>query len=165
MKTIDHETLAGLVESARQSPRRRSHLNLHPQLDDPVQRLLAAMEPDSYVRPHRHSQAGKWECFSVLHGSFYVFIYDEHGRILDKHILHAQGKGTKIIELPPGCWHSLLCLESGSVFFEVKPGPYTETEDKDFAAWAPAEQTPAVAKFIDWLQRAEAGDQAAGYAD
>ncbi len=159
IKKIDSETLAGLVESARQSPRGRSHLNMHPQLDDPIQRLLVAVEPDSYIRPHRHSQSGKWEWVSVLHGSFYIFIFDDKGRILDKHLLRAQGSGTKIIELPPGCWHSLLSLETGSVFFEMKPGPYTPAEEKDFAVWAPKEQAEAVPMFIDWLQQAEPGDQ------
>ena len=159
-KKIDSETLTGLVDSAKQSPRRRNNLNLHAQLDDPIQRLVIAMEPDSYIRPHRHAQPGKWECFIVLQGSFNLFIFDDIGRVLEKYHLCAQETGVKIVEVPQGCWHSVLSLERGSVFFEVKPGPYTALEDKDFAAWAPKEQAQEAQDFIDWLRQAEPGDQA-----
>lgn len=158
-KKIDSEVLAELIELARQSPRRRSHLNMHPRLDDPVQRLLVAMEPDSYVHPHRHPQLEKWEYLSILQGSFKVFVFNESGRILEMHLLSAQSKGIKVIELAAGCWHSLLSLESGSVFFEIKPGPYSPLEDKNFASWAPKEQADAVPEFIKWLQQAGVGDQ------
>jgi cupin fold WbuC family metalloprotein len=57
---VDRSTIADLVERAQRSPRGRLNFNLHPQLDDPIQRLLNAGGPGSYIRPHRH-RPGIWE--------------------------------------------------------------------------------------------------------
>jgi len=39
-------------EAAAAGARRRSHMLLHADHQDQVQRLLIALEPNSYVRPH-----------------------------------------------------------------------------------------------------------------
>ncbi|MDH5570249.1 MAG: WbuC family cupin fold metalloprotein [Gammaproteobacteria bacterium] len=158
MKNIDNNMLFELSINASQSPRRRAHLNLHPQLEDPVQRLLVAMEPDSYVRPHRYAEPGKWELFIVIKGKFQAFIFDQQGTILDTQILSVNGEFSIIIEIPPLTWHGVIALEPGSVFFETKPGPYIVTADKDFADWAPEEQTDGVATFMSWLKTAKVSD-------
>ncbi|MGZ5161185.1 MAG: WbuC family cupin fold metalloprotein, partial [Burkholderiales bacterium] len=41
--------------------------------------------------------------------------------------------------IPRGVFHSLVSLESGSVFFEAKAGPYNPQSDKEWAPWAPPE--------------------------
>jgi cupin fold WbuC family metalloprotein len=41
-----------LLREAAKSTRRRSHLLLHADQQDQVQRLLIALHPDSYIRPH-----------------------------------------------------------------------------------------------------------------
>ena len=56
---VDSDTIADLVKRARQTPRGRLNLNLHPRLEDPIQRLLNAGSPGTYVRPHRHRPAGR----------------------------------------------------------------------------------------------------------
>jgi cupin fold WbuC family metalloprotein len=158
MKIIDQNTITELCDKAQASERRRAHLNLHPQLDDPIQRLAAAIEPDSYIRPHRHPEAGKWELFTVLRGRFMVYRFDELGTILSKELLTATGDAASLIEMPAGSWHCVMALDTGSVFFEVKPGPYTPLDDKDFASWAPAEGSAGVSDFMQWLKQAEVGD-------
>jgi hypothetical protein len=50
-------------------------------------------------------------------------------------------------------------LESGTVFFEVKQGPYAPPKDKNIAAWAPAEGQPGTNEFIQWYKNAEEGDK------
>jgi cupin fold WbuC family metalloprotein len=60
-KLIYQALLEQLTSDAVGSTRLRTNYNLHPQLDDPVQRLCNAMEPDTYVRPHRHPQEDCWE--------------------------------------------------------------------------------------------------------
>jgi hypothetical protein len=37
------------------------------------------------------------------------------------------------------------------VCFEVKPGPYSTANDKDFAPWAPGEGGPTAAAYLDML--------------
>jgi hypothetical protein len=66
MKVIDRDSLNRLSADAAERPRRRANWNLHPALDDPIQRFFNAMEPRTYVRPHRHDGAGRWECFFAI---------------------------------------------------------------------------------------------------
>jgi cupin fold WbuC family metalloprotein len=56
--------LAPLLQAATASTRKRSHLLLHADQQDQVQRLLIALEPESYVRPHVHSE--QWEMIVLL---------------------------------------------------------------------------------------------------
>ena len=49
---IDTDLLAAVCEAAAASPRLRSNHNLHG-LGDLVQRFLNALQPGTYVRPHR----------------------------------------------------------------------------------------------------------------
>ena len=157
VKRIQTEALASLSHDAAGSPRRRCNLNLHPELADPVQRLLIAIEPGSYVRPHRHGQPAKWELFVILAGRLAVLVFDAEGRVLERDEL-AAGGATRIAEIPPGAWHSVAALEPGTVLFEVKPGPYAPLADKDFAAWAPAEGDAGAAALAERIARARVGE-------
>ena len=80
-----------------------------------------------------------------------VIIFDDTGRVTDTHILEAGGN-TLGVEIPPGVWHSILSLEEGTVFFEVKDGPYIATTDKDFAPWAPAPGDENVQSYLKELE-------------
>ena len=53
---IDRRQLEDMLEKAAASARRRSHILLHADHQDQVQRLLIGLEPDSYVRRHVHSE-------------------------------------------------------------------------------------------------------------
>ncbi|HHS84277.1 MAG TPA: cupin fold metalloprotein, WbuC family, partial [Gammaproteobacteria bacterium] len=68
MKHIDEKVLQELQKRAADSARKRTNLNLHQTLEDPVQRFLNAIEPGSYVRPHRHNTPLRWELFVALSG-------------------------------------------------------------------------------------------------
>jgi cupin fold WbuC family metalloprotein len=159
IKTIDLSTLQQLTQAAQARERGRMNLNLHTDLADPVQRFLNAIEPGSYVRPHRHAHpTPRWELFVILSGAVAVLIVNAHGRVMQRHVLDADG-AERVIEIPPGAWHVLTALKSGTVLFECKPGPYLATEDKDFAPWAPAE---GASDCADWVQRycdAQVGDE------
>ena len=43
--------------------------------------------------------------------------------------------GNYGIEIPERTWHTVVCLQSGSVVYEVKDGPYAPINDKNFASW------------------------------
>lgn len=156
MKLINESLLDDLTSKAQQSPRGRTNLNFHAQYDDPVQRLLIAIEPGSYVRPHRHLDAGKWELFLIVRGRIAAVFFDDAGRIQERHVLSAQG-AVHGFELTADRWHTVVALEPGSVFAEVKAGPFAPTSDKDFAAWAPGEGDAHCPKFLDWFVHGEPG--------
>jgi len=155
MKTITAQSIAELAARAAELPRQRSNINLHPELSDPIQRMVAAGQPGSYVRPHRHSAPGRWELFCLLAGELDLLIFDAKGVVQDRVRLR-QG-GTAIVEIPHDCWHSLLFMAKDSAGLELKPGPYAPSEDKDFAAWAPAEGQPGAAELLAWMREAAVG--------
>jgi cupin fold WbuC family metalloprotein len=159
MKQIDAVLLDSLSVNAKESPRKRAHFNLHPELNDPVQRLCIAMEPDTYVRPHRHSDPETWEILMILRGSLALLIFDEQGKVQERTVLTAGGPVTAV-EFPRNTWHSPVSLEPGTIVFEVKQGPYKPIPDTHVAAWAPAEGHADSGRFLTWYRSAKKGDVA-----
>ena len=158
MKIVDRERIRSVQRAARQSLRLRANDNLHPTLEDPVQRFLNAMEPGTYVRPHRHSDPGRWELFLALEGRAVVLLFGERGEVLRRVELSPEGP-ARLVEIPPGAWHAVAALEEGTVLFELKPGPYRPLADKDFAPWAPAEGTDGASELEAWFRRAAPGER------
>ncbi|MDH3638277.1 MAG: WbuC family cupin fold metalloprotein [Gammaproteobacteria bacterium] len=157
LKTITAEMLDGLSAEAMRSRRLRRNRNLHVSLQDPVQRLCNAFEPGTYVRPHRHAQEERWELFVVLRGAATLLIFDDRGTVLQRMEIDAGGP-TLGVEIPPRTWHAIASRAPGTVLFEVKPGPYSQSDDKEFAGWAPDEEHHVAAReFEDWYQDAGAG--------
>ncbi|GAA5177558.1 WbuC family cupin fold metalloprotein [Niveibacterium umoris] len=148
---LDTDLLAPAIDAARTTPRRRKNLNLHASTDEPAQRFFNAMEPDSYVRPHRHLDAGKEETLLVVRGSLGLFEFDADGAVRQATRAWAGGD-TFGIHVPLGVWHSIVALEPGTVFIEVKGGPYVPFSPEDFAPWAPAEGEAGVADYIAALR-------------
>ena len=136
MKIINKQLLDETSERAKQSPRLRMNYNFHEQLDDPVNRLLNAMEPDTYIRPHRHLNPDKDEIFLLLRGKAMLFIFDNDGNITEKLLLDPLA-GSYGAEIKPGIRHSLLVLEPGTVIYEVKPGPFAPLHPENMAPWSP----------------------------
>ncbi|MCC8133983.1 MAG: WbuC family cupin fold metalloprotein [Tannerellaceae bacterium] len=154
MKVINRQLLDATTEKAKQSPRRRMNHNFHEDLNDPVNRLLNAMEPDTYIRPHRHLQPDKDEYFLVLRGKAVVFIFDEKGYITEQVLLDPL-QGTYGAEIKAGIWHGLLVLESGTVLYEIKPGPFAPLSEENLAAWSPdPEEKEAVNTYLEHLRYA-----------
>ncbi len=109
MKLFDDRLLDELVARAKASPRLRANHNVHAGLDEPVQRLFIAIEPGSYVRPHRHPGKEKWEFFLVLRGRLAALLFDAVGKVLRREELAAGGP-VHGFEIPPGTWHCVVAL-------------------------------------------------------
>jgi cupin fold WbuC family metalloprotein len=138
LKIISPELLDELSQKAAAIPRRRLNHNFHDDLADPINRMLNAFEPGTYLQPHKHENPDKREVFIVLRGSLVVVFFDESGNVA-KFVLLDPNKGNHGVEIPVGAWHTLIALETGSVVYEVKDGPYLPLTDKNFASWAPKE--------------------------
>lgn len=147
MKVISREHLDQLTDSARTNERLRRNLNLHDSYDEPCQRLFNAIEPGTYIRPHRHTTPPKSETFVVIRGGLVLVVFDDRGAPVRCVELHAAGDSLAA-DLLPGVWHMVISLEPGTVFFEAKPGPYAPLSDKDFAPWAPPEGSPGAAGYL-----------------
>jgi cupin fold WbuC family metalloprotein len=69
----------------------------------------------------------KDETFILLRGKVRVNIYNDQGEVTESIILcHADSNVG--VDIPKDTWHNVECLESGSVIFEVKEGPFVEHE-------------------------------------
>jgi cupin fold WbuC family metalloprotein len=159
MKLIETGLLDSLVVKAGESARHRAHFNLHPDLNDPVQRLCIAMEPETYVRPHRHADPETWELLLILRGSLALTLFDNDGSVTGRIVLNEAGP-VRAVEFPRNTWHAPVALEAGTVVFEVKQGPYKAIEETNLASWAPRESDPASAGFLEWNRHARVGDRA-----
>jgi len=156
---ISGERIEQLSGTAAASPRRRQNLNVHPVLEDPIQRLFNAMEPGTYVRPHRHARDLGWELMMAARGAFSILTFDDDGTVLERADLGAATGQSLAAEIPPFTWHAVVVTAPGTVMFEVKPGPYCPVSDKHFAAWAPEEGDPAAEHYVTWYGRARPGDR------
>ena len=136
---------------ARESQRKRKNFNFHLRESDPSSRLLNAVEPESYVRPHRHMDPAKDETIIAVRGSFGVVFFDERGAVTSSLIIRAGGE-TMGVNIPHGVYHTLLALDSASVFFEAKAGPYLPVSMAEIASWAPAEGDPGAHAYLEKLR-------------
>ena len=149
---VSRELLERLSAQARQSPRLRKNYNFHASDDALCHRLLNAMEPDSYIQPHRHLDANKDETLVVIRGRLGLVLFDPEGRVTDKALLEAGGP-VLLVNIPHGTFHAWVCLEPGSVFFEAKAGPFVPLNPAEKASWAPPEGDPAAPACLAALKK------------
>lgn len=108
MKQITLSDMQQQSEAAASAPRLRAHRNFHPELSDPIQRLAIAMEPGTYIRPHRHRHT--FELLLPLKGRFVVLNFDDHGVVTRRVVL---GETCTALEMEAGTWHTVLSLDAG----------------------------------------------------
>lgn len=153
IKVFSADYLDGLVHQASTSSRRRQHRNIHTDYHDPCQRLFNAIEPDSYLRPHRHGAAQGAETMIAVRGVMKLVMFGDDGKIGGVHTFGAGGvagaqRVAVGVETPPGRWHTVIAIEAGSVLLEVKAGPFDPSVPKFPAPWAPEECTPEGAMYL-----------------
>ena len=150
MIVIDEKFIDGTTLEAKASARLRMNHNFHPCLADPINRMLNAMEPGTYIQPHKHEDPDRFEVFLLLRGRFVVFCFNDEGMITSHTILDAR-EGKYGVEIPEKKYHTLFSLEPGSVAYEIKEGPYHPSNAKNFAPWAPAEGDAKVQQYMNSL--------------
>ena len=153
LKIIDENLLAELSQQAALNPRLRQNYNLHETLDDPCQRVINAVVPGSYIRPHRHLLTPKPELFVAISGKVALLIFSNTGD-MDKAYILGTASPVRAVDVPVGVWHTAISLEKGAVFLEVKPGPYVPVSASDFAPWAPEPETPEAVVYLQKLEDA-----------
>lgn len=138
------------VRQSRIAPRGRMIAPLHRSLTDPVHRMLNAIQPGSYVRPHRHIDPPKPEAWIVLRGRLLIVTFHDDGTV-DRHLVLAAQSDRFGVDLVPGLYHTVAALASDTVIYEVKSGPYEAMTDKAFAPWAPEEGTAEAEAYLSKL--------------
>lgn len=152
MKVIDNRLLDDVASQAALSNRKRKNYNFHSEYNDPVNRMLNAFEPETYVRPHKHEDPDKIEVFVLLQGKALIVEFDDAGEITS-HTVLSKDAGVLGVEIAERVWHTVISLEKGTVLYEVKPGPYVMAADKNFAAWAPEEGTVGCLQYNEIIKQ------------
>ncbi|HEX9079984.1 MAG TPA: WbuC family cupin fold metalloprotein [Desulfuromonadaceae bacterium] len=151
MKIVTTDLLRRVTEEAQTSPRLRKNHNLHPRDDSRCHRLLNAIEPPSYIRPHRHLDPEKDEAFILMSGRLGIVTFDADGVVAETVTLSRES-GNLAADIPSGAFHTALSLEPGTVFYEAKAGPYLPLSEAEKAPWAPADDDPAATAYLERLR-------------
>ena len=125
---IDTNLLDALTAQAKASPRLRMNLDLRNSPNDQSQRMLNALEPGTVMPIHRHHNSS--ETVTVLRGKVKWLYYDEQGELTDTFLV-APNSDLVGLCVPMGQWHSLECLETGTVILEAKDGAYLPMAEED----------------------------------
>lgn len=123
---VDKNIFDELTAKAKESPRLRCNLDMRNSAEDQSQRMLNALEPGTVMPIHRHK--GSSETCICIRGHFEEYFYDEDGNLTDT--IDMVPGGT-ILNIEKGQWHSLKCLESGTILFESKDGPYHPLDEDE----------------------------------
>lgn len=125
---IDQKILDELSAQAKASPRLRQASDLRNTPEDNSQRMLNALEPGTIMPIHRHLASS--ETVVLLRGKICWHFYDDTGNETESVVLDANGE-ERCINVEKARWHSLECLESGSVLMEAKDGRYEPLKEDE----------------------------------
>ena len=117
-----------VIIQARKSTRLRMNYNLHESFNDSVQRMFNAIEPGSIIPIARHPESN--ETLILLQGKLGILIYNDNKEIIENIILD-KSIGNIGYHIPKGVWHTVESLETGTVIFETREGPYSPVAEKD----------------------------------
>ena len=118
---IDKKLLDVLSAQAKSNPRLRQSFDLRNTPEDNSQRMLNALEPGTVLPIHRHLHSS--ESVAMLRGKANWIFFDDQGNMTGKFLIEAGGEIPGIV-VPKGQWHTLECLESGTVIMEGKDGAW-----------------------------------------
>ena len=141
MTSIDNQLLDSLLEQAKSSPRLRQNFDLRTSTEDTSQRMLNALQPDTVVPIHRHTDTS--ETVICLCGRLEEIIYEEVVEYVreetscTEEVLRKQtfkevsrqllcpAEGLYGVQVPKGAWHTIRVIEP-SVIFEAKDGAFKQ---------------------------------------
>ena len=141
MTSIDNQLLDSLLEQAKSSPRLRQNFDLRTSTEDTSQRMLNALQPDTVVPIHRHTDTS--ETVVCLCGRLEEIIYEEVVEYVreetsrTEEVLRKQtfkevsrqllcpAEGLYGVQVPAGAWHTIRVIEP-SVIFEAKDGAFKQ---------------------------------------
>ena len=143
--TIGSADIEVLRQAVRRTPKRRVRINAHPGHDDALHEMIIAIEPGSYIRPHRHP--GKSEAFHIIEGDVDIVVFRDDGEIDEIVSLGEKGGARPFYyRMSEPRFHTLIIRSELLIVHEITNGPFSPA-GTTYAAFAPAEGDPAAAGF------------------
>jgi cupin fold WbuC family metalloprotein len=143
------EIMEGL-QSAEKSPRRRHPKILHKPGAEFNQVFNFNMY-DTYMQPHLHPGEEKIEEIYIIQGEIAVLYFDDNGSVT--HVTHLKKGETEVVRVPAFTWHTYVMLTERTISYETMMGKYDPKTWKQFARWAPLENTPESIEYLVSLKR------------
>ena len=123
---INQILLDELSARAKVNPRLRCNLDLRNSSDDHSQRMINALEPGTVIPIHRHKDTS--ETCVCIRGHFEEYFYDNNCNLIE---MIDMTPGGPVLNIEAGQWHSLKCLESGTILLEAKDGAYRALDEDE----------------------------------
>jgi cupin fold WbuC family metalloprotein len=140
ISTIGTSELETLKAAVKASARRRARINIHPDGEDMLHEMIIAIEPGSYIRPHKHP--GKSEAFHVVEGAVDIVVFKDDGEIGQLVPLGAPGSGRSFYyRMSRPFFHTLIVRSDVLIVHEITNGPF-RPEATVFADFAPDDSEP-----------------------
>lgn len=147
-QTLTDEMVRQGFSEAYSSPRKRYPLLLH-EHGAYFNEVFNFICRDSYMQPHLHPGSEKNEIIQAVRGALVVLYFDENGMITRKTFLN--GDQFDSVEVPAFTWHTYVMLSSEVVTYECMNGIYDPLTWKQFAPWAPSENSAEATAYFETL--------------
>ncbi|CCH49190.1 WbuC family cupin fold metalloprotein [Pseudodesulfovibrio piezophilus] len=157
--------VSGVLNQSRESPRKRLIQAVHKSDGAAVHKMFNAMQPGTYITPHRHMHPAKTETLLVMSGAMLFVQFSDTGE-LESHLLLQPGTEIFGVDVAPEVYHTFVALKPDTLVFEVKDGPFVADSDKDIPDWAPREGSAEAEPYLldllkELAERATAAAEAA----
>jgi cupin fold WbuC family metalloprotein len=145
----DKEMVDGIIQASN-SDRKRFPKLLHKQ-GDVFNKVFNFMMHDSYMQPHLHPGSEKIEHIYLIKGRIAALFFDDAGEVKQCAILETGS--TELIVVPAFTWHTYVMLTDYAVTYETMMGVYKPETWKEFAKWAPREDSLESPDYLALLKR------------
>lgn len=156
ISAIGQPELNALRAAVKASAKRRARINAHLNGEDALHEMIIAIDPSSYIRPHKHP--GKSEAFHVIEGEVDIVVFTDEGEIDRIVPLGPPGSGRPFYyRMSSAFFHTLIIRSDMLVVHEITNGPFRPSATV-FADFAPddREAEKAAAYQAELLRRVTA---------
>lgn len=148
------EEIKKYLLAAKNSEKHRTLKILH-QSGAELNKTINFMLSDTYMHPHNHpKEIGKEniERFRIIYGKIGVIFFEPRGTV-EKCVILEKGK-KDYLEVLPGVWHVPVVFSDYAICYEEMRGIYNPaTKQKEFATWAPQENSVENAPYLSLLKK------------
>lgn len=155
IKIINQSDINSNLMRASKLNRGSRQIILHDSFSDAPQKFVNCLTPNSYIRPYMHSSENQWKLMCWISGEIIVLFFDDEGVL--RHKVFMDDQSTKVIEIPPLCYHSFLAIKN-SAYLEIRNCSYGSTVDRTYAKWSLPENDYLALKYHNRLLCAGIGD-------
>ncbi len=156
ISAVGRRELDTLKAAVKASAKRRARINTHPDGEDALHEMIIAIDPSSYIRPHKHP--GKSEAFHIVEGEVDIVVFKDDGEIDQVVPLGAPGSGRSFYyRMSKPFFHTLIIRSAVLIVHEITNGPF-RPQGTIFADFAPedSDTQKAEAYQADLVQRVAA---------